>query len=328
MTKAFFAAVLVMATLSPVQQPPTLVIENGTITAKLYLPDAKTGYYRGTRFDWAGVVDSLTVDGHEYFGQWFEKYDPTLHDAIPGPVEEFLTGMSSPGYEDTEVGGAFMRIGVGMLRKPAEKAFQRFATYEIVDHGTWTVERRRDAITFVHVLAGAGFGYEYRKTLRLEKNRLHLEHRLANTGRKPIPTSVYNHNFFTLDRQPTGPDVVVTFPFDVSAARETAPLAVVAGRQIRFSREFQPGETMFTELSGHGTEAADYDFRIEHRRTGAGVRITSDRPIQRLVFWAHPRTVCPEPYIDVSAGVGQASTWQTTYEFYSTRSAPAGNGGR
>ena len=32
-----------------------------------------------------------------------------------------------------------------------------------------------------------------------------LEHRLKNTGRKPIATSVYNHNFFTLDRQPTGP---------------------------------------------------------------------------------------------------------------------------
>ena len=62
-----------------------------------------------------------------------------------------------------------------------------------------------------------------------------LEHRLKNTGRKPI-ASVYNHNFFTLDRQPTGPDIVVRFPFDLRAARALNGLAEVRGRSSSFSR--------------------------------------------------------------------------------------------
>jgi hypothetical protein len=28
---------------------------------------------------------------HQFVGHWFEHYDPKLHDAIVGPVEEFRT---------------------------------------------------------------------------------------------------------------------------------------------------------------------------------------------------------------------------------------------
>ena len=62
---------------------------------------------------------------------------------------------------------------------------------------------------------------------------------------------------------------------------------------------------MFTELDGFGTTAADYDIRVENRKTRAGVRITADRPIAKFVFWSAPITVCPEPYIDASVAPGQ-----------------------
>ncbi len=79
---------------------PEAGISNGAIDAKLYLPDARQGYYRGTRFDWSGVIYSLRYKGHEYFGPWFEKYAPQTHDAIAGPVEEFLTHDAGLGYAD------------------------------------------------------------------------------------------------------------------------------------------------------------------------------------------------------------------------------------
>ncbi len=70
---------------------------------KLYLPDATSGFYRGTRFDWSGVVGDLQYAGHSYYGPWFTQTDPTVPDfvyrgaeivagpcsAITGPVEEF-----------------------------------------------------------------------------------------------------------------------------------------------------------------------------------------------------------------------------------------------
>jgi len=68
---------------------PQTEISNGLIHAKIYLPDLHEGYYRGSRFDWSGNIASLDYNGHNYFGQWFSKYDPEIHDAIMGPVEEF-----------------------------------------------------------------------------------------------------------------------------------------------------------------------------------------------------------------------------------------------
>jgi hypothetical protein len=301
---------------------PTATIGNGRLRATITLPDPKTGYYRGTRFDWSGSITSLTFQGHEYFGQWFERYEPTIHDAITGPVEEFLTGDSAPGYAEAPVGGTFVRIGVGVLRKPAEPSFQRFGRYEIVDHGRWTTTPGPDRVEFVHELTeAAGYAYRYRKVLRLEGDSLILEHELTNTGTRPLPTSVYNHNFFTLDRRTTGPDIVVRFPFAPKAARPLNGLAEIRGREIVFLRELQPKENAFSELEGFGSTAADAGFEMENRATGAGVRVTGDRPLVKLLFWSAVKTVCPEPYVDVSVEPGRTSTWRTTYTFYEAAKA-------
>jgi hypothetical protein len=318
------ALVMLSQPLAP--QFPQAELSNASIRATIYLPDAQSGYYRGTRFDWSGVVASLKWNGHEYFGPWFERHDPKIHDAITGPVEEFLTGESGLGYEEAKEGERFVRIGVGAVRKPVEKAYRRFETYEILDPGKWTVNKGESSIEFVHELGDTnGYAYVYRKTLRLAGDSLILEHSLRNTGRKAIATSVYNHNFFTLDRQPTGPDIVVRFPFVPRAARPLNDLAETRGNDIRFLKDFAKGQTVFTEVEGFGATATDYDFRMENRKTGAGVRITGDRPLLKVYFWSAALTVCPEPYIDVSVEPGKESTWRTTYQFYQ---AAAGEGGK
>jgi hypothetical protein len=318
-----FTAMLlaILQTSAPVPPAPSATIANAQLRATIYLPDAKAGYYRGARFDWSGQVSSLTWNGHEYFGQWFAHYDPTLHDAIQGPVEEFLTGDSALGYAEAAPGGTFVRIGIGVLRKPAgEASLQRFGRYEIVDHGRWTTTPGADRIEFVHELKeAAGYAYRYRKVLRLEGDSLILEHELTNAGTKPITTSVYNHNFFTLDRKNTGPDVVVRFPFAPKAARPLNDLAEIRGREIAFLRELQPKENVFSELEGFGPTAADAGFEMENRATGAGVRVAGDRPLQKLLFWSAVKTVCPEPYVDVSVAVGATTTWRTTYTFYAAK---------
>jgi hypothetical protein len=188
---------------------PEAHISNGIVTAELLLPDAERGYYRGTRFDWSGQIQSLRANDHEYFGQWFEKYDPKLHDAIMGPVEEYLTNDSGLGYNEAPAGGEFIRIGVGALKKPDEKRFERFKTYDIIDHGKWTVKNGKDWIEFTQDLSEHnGYAYKYTKRIVLTKGKpeMVIQHALKNTGKKTINTTQYNHNFFVLDGQPTGPD--------------------------------------------------------------------------------------------------------------------------
>jgi hypothetical protein len=299
--------------------PPEATITNGSIEAKLYLPDVSDGYYRGTRFDWSGVIRSLRYQGHEYFGQWFDKYDPKIHDAIMGPVEEFRTHDAGLGYDEVKPGESFIRIGVGVVRKPEEAAYQPFRTYEILDSGRWSVRQGKDWIEFTHELTSeTGYAYVYRKTMRLAKDKpvLVIEHTLRNTGRRAIETAQYNHNFFVMDGQPTGPDSVVRFAFDARAVKDLQGLAEVRGGQLVYRSELAKGQSVFTQLEGFGSTARDYDIRLENRKAGMGVRITGDRPIAKFVYWSIRTTFCPEPYINLRVEPASETAWKIEYEFY------------
>jgi len=321
----FFCLALIVVFNNVAAEPPQTQISSASVRATVYLPDPKDGYYRATRFDWSGVIAGLEWNGHKYFGQWFDRYDPKIHDAIMGPVEEFLTNGAGLGYDEAKAGESFVKIGVGVVRKPDERTFRQFNTYEILDNGKWTVNHGPDWIEFTQEISGPqGYAYVYRKTLRLAKNKpeLAIEHSLKNTGRKVIETSVYEHDFFMLDGQPTSPDFVLTFPFQLKAVSDLKGLAETRGKEFAYLRELQTGQTAMTELQGYGAGSGDYDIRVENRKTGAGVHQTSDRPMSKLVLWSIRTTVCPEAYISLRIEPGRESAWRIAYEFYTA--APAG----
>src|SRR5664279_4500556 len=184
MRRAILIAITLALSTLTAADPPQAEIANGTVKAKLYLPDATNGYYRATRFDWSGVVASLEYQGHNYFGVWFPRYDPKGNDSITGPVEEYRTGDSALGYADAKVGETFIRIGVGLVKKPEEPKYNQFKTYEIVDNGKWTVKTAGDSVEFTQEVTDAvsGYAYLYKKTVRLAKGapRMTIEHSLKN----------------------------------------------------------------------------------------------------------------------------------------------------
>jgi len=106
----------------PAADSPKAEIANGQIRVRLYLPDARNGYYRATRFDWSGVIAGLEYKGHNYYGPWFDRVDPKVYDfryegaeivaspcsGITGPVEEFQTHGNALGWDEAKVGGTFI----------------------------------------------------------------------------------------------------------------------------------------------------------------------------------------------------------------------------
>ena len=295
---------------------PQTEISNGLIHAKLYLPHYLKGYYQGTRFDWSGNMPSLKYEGHEYFGQWFTKYSPEIHDVIMGPVEEF-TPLDYPG---TKPGDSFLKIGVGVLTKPDDKPYTFSRLYPVVNRGKWKVEKQSEMVRFIHELNSAQYSYKYEKSIQLveDKPEMVLTHTLRNTGNCTIETSVYDHNFFVIDKQPIGPGFVVTFPFNLKGTGQgIGELADIEGNKIIFLRNLKEGETVFcSSLEGFTTDAKDYDIKIENKTTGAGVRITCDHPFLKLAFWCCTTTLCPEPYIKIKVDPGKEFSWKILYEFY------------
>jgi 6-phosphogluconolactonase len=304
--------------------PPQIEISDKTIHAKIYLPDAHQGYYQATRFDWSGVIASLEANGHSYFGKWFDaadqrSHDPKINDAITGPVEEF----QALGYNESKPGETFVKIGVGSLRKPNEPAYRQFATYEIADPGRWTIRKGASWIEFTQQLSDAdGYSYIYRKRLSLDGDKLILEHHLKNIGKKTIATSVYEHDFYMLDGQPSGPDTAVKFAFTPRADNPLKGLAEIHGKEIDYPHELATGQTVLTPIEGFSPGTTDYDIRVENQHTGAAVRQTADHPIAKMVLWSIRSTVCPEAYIDLKVAPGHEEEWQITWEFYTIPPAP------
>ncbi len=299
---------------------PQVSLNNGTIRATVYLPDAEHGYYRGSRFDWSGVIAGLEYAGHSYFGVWFPRYDATLHDSITGPVEEFRTDDSALGYAEAAPGDFFIKIGVGILRKPDNEPYSFARNYQIVNNGKWIVRPGDDRVEFEQDLEGTnGYAYQYSKTVRLARNKpeLILEHTLKNTGKRTIETEVYNHDFYVIDGQPTGPDFTVRFPFQVRATGDLKGAAAVRGNELIFKRELRSGhDSASSFLVGYGREAKDNDIQVENRKTGAGVREVGDQPVAKINFWSVRTTLCPEVYSAFRIEPGKKAKWRITYQFY------------
>lgn len=319
MKKVFFLLSGLTIAAMPLMKFPQTEISNGLIQAKIYLPDAKEGYYQGTRFDWSGNMPSLKFAGHEYFGQWFTTYSPEIHDVIMGPVEEF-TPLD---YDQTKAGQSFMKIGVGILTKPDDKPYAFATNYPVIDRGKWKVNARADQVLFTHELKDNVYSYNYEKSVQLIKDKpeLVLIHKIKNTGSRTIEASVYDHNFFVIDNQPVGPGYSITVPWDIKGTGQgIGVLAEIKGNQILFLRNVNNGENVFcSPLEGFGTTPKDYDFRIENKTVGAGVRITCDQPIQKLNFWCCYTTLCPEPYIKIKVEPGKEFSWTIHYEFYTLK---------
>jgi hypothetical protein len=313
---------------------PSAEISNGQIQVKLYLPNAKLGYYRGTRFDWSGEIISLKYHGHEYYGPWFNSVDPKVHDyrfagpeiiaspcsAASGPVEEFQTNGTALGFDEAKVGGTFIKIGVGVLRKDSPH-YDYVKQYEIVDPGKWTVKRSHDSVEFTQELTdpSSGYGYLYTKTVRLVEGKpeMVLEHTLKNTGRRAIRSRVYDHNFLVLDHQPPGPDFKIELPFKIQPIQNPNPeLAEIRGNQVVYLRALKDEEVEQIPMSGFSDSPKDNQFRIENRKVGAGMLITGNRPLVHLNLWSIRAVLAMEPFIEMNIEPGKEFTWKITYHYY------------
>lgn len=301
---------------------PYAEISNDLVRMKLYLPDPENGYYRATRFEWSGIIASLEYDGHQYFGEWKNVHDPFFHEDLSGPVE----GAINPGlgYTEAQTGGKFIRIGVGVLEKPEEEEYIWNKTYNILDHGKWKVDKGNDWIEFIHEInSDIGYCYIYTKRIDLKKDKpgFTITHILKNTGIKKIGTDQFNHNFFVIDGQTTGPDFTVTFPFKVSSPDDLKDLINIKNNKLLFRRELHQ-ESIWLLIEGYKSNPKHHNVIIRNNKTGAGIKFSVDKPLHRLAFWATTTTLCPENFIFISLDPGKEERWVSDYTLLSFKNIP------
>ncbi len=310
---------------------PEAQIQNKKLKLKVYLPDAKAGFYTATRFDWSGVIADLEFSGHHLYRPWFVGVDAAVRDvsytadgivvgpntAMVGPVEEFQKPL---GYEAAKAGETFLKVGVGILRKPDDAAYFFGKHFDLVDGGKWTTRKTATAITFEQVLGGAGsdYGYVYTKTIRLvgDNAQMVVEHHLKNTGNLPIETPLYDHNFLTVDGGGVGSNYSITLPYEIKPTREpNAKFVQIDGKKARYIAELQGEDRVAFGLQGFSDSATDYNFFIENHAAKVGVRMEGDQPLANASVWSLRNILAVEPFITISAAPGKEFSWTYTYTY-------------
>jgi hypothetical protein len=318
MKKSLLLLIIILNLFSAYAQTdvPQAKISNGVIKSLLFLPDKTVGYYRGTRFDWSGIIATLEFEGHNFYGQWFEKYNPETHDAVLGPVEEF----GAVGYNEAKPGGTFLKIGVGILTRPDDKPYNSFRLYPIVNGGTWKIKKYPDGIKYTNTVKDPRYGYVYEKRIMMTpgKPEIIISHTLRNNGKLPLETTVYDHNFPVIDNQPAGPGYKISFPFKPSGSGQGVGEVIdFKDNSLIYLRDQKMTDRVYCgDIQGYSNDSKDYDIRIENNIAGAGIRIRSDRPFYKLVYWSSTTTVCPEPYLKVTAKPGEEFKWELKFEYY------------
>ena len=295
-------------------QFPHASISNDQVKMKIYLPDQENGFYRATRFDWSGVISSVQYKDHEYFDYWKKTHDPTIHEDLTGPVEGFIEpGL---GYAEAKPGEGFIRIGVGIIQKRDETEYVWNSTYEILDHGSWQVDHGQDWISFTHTVnSDFGYGYVYTKTIQLKDEGFLINHKLLNTGDKAIETDQFNHNFFMIDGERSGPAFKISFPYDLSTENDLKGYLKIDQKDITFIKELV-NDNVFLNLHGYSSDVEDHQVTVLNQKSGAGVSFKVDRPLLRMAFWTCDTTLSPENFIQISVAPGIEEEWTSDYSLF------------
>ena len=298
---------------------PYIILTNGQVSCSVFLPDREQGFYRSTRWEWSGIIWQLTYRGHTYFAErtTCTPHNPLDNEHGMSTAEEF--GIEKPlRYDEAKPGETFMKIGVGLLEKPANNPRYRFnGNYRLVEPGTWSTDYGDTLVEFVHILHDRyGYSYTYRKRMELLPGEpvLVIRDTLENTGMCQIETDQYNHNFFSIDGIHIGPDYHIDLFFPATLSNDLSPKAGIRDNSLRFIEKVE--KPLFTSILGFGATPEHNHVVIMNTSTDAGVDIRGDYSLSKLNFWTDGQVLCPEMFVKIDIAPGEVLSWSRTYTFF------------
>jgi len=316
------------------REAPAVTLTCGALRARVLIPDSRRGFYRGTRFDWAGMISSLTLGEQQFYGAWFETIAQKVRDfqygsnnvivagpnsAAVGPAEEF-DWRDPPGFAQARAGDLFLKIGVGGLVKPDGGPYSNARDFRIAEPGRRDVDCTRSSVTFRHSVGDiGGYAYEYQKRVLLSSTgpALHIVHALCNTGSRSITTQVYNHNFLTFGGTGLSRGASITFPFPITVTPPLpGPAVPMKGNQIVLFPALKKRDSVAALINGFDGRRQHHRFVVEDLRSSASAEIIGDQPLTRLGLWSIRSVLAVEPFIQLTVRPGESVGWTQTTKFF------------
>lgn len=271
--------------------------------------------YNLPRFDWTGKIVTVQYQGKHVTGT---ELADAAEDTFCGKGFYNEFGINAPvGFDETEAGGWFHKIGVGLLRKE-EGPYDFSKAYEIQPL-EFEVATGADKLRIKCQAPDLnGYSYFLEKEIALLENGFQINYYLENTGKRTITTNEYNHNFLAIDRALIGRDYVLKFPFQIQPALfgETVnpeKMVDIGRREVTFRGNPQE-PFFFSNLSGG--ETVDAQWALKNTKSKIGISETGNFRTHSVNLWGWGHVVSPELFFHIMIQPGQSEKWSRTYHVY------------
>lgn len=285
-------------------------LENDRLKVEIQEPGS---FYKGPRFDWTGFITQITLDGDINYCVP-ERLEEEKGTGGFGLCNEF--GIDLPiGYDEIEVDELFPKVGVGLLKKDQDDAYDFFRNYEVLPLEV-KVSQIDNSITFETTnYSPMGYGYHLFKEVAIVDNQLIINYTLKNVGKYPIHTNEYSHNFIGINNQLIGEDYHLKMP---RMKNMDVELGSISRSGDRLTWPATPDGDFYAHIDWDMTKGT-YNWDLFHDKIGAGIRERSEFQTAKVALWGTSHVVCPEVFIDIKINPNEIKSWKRVYEFYQNK---------
>lgn len=289
---------------------------------RLLVEIAKPGtMYAGSRFDWTGFITQVRLDDRHSFGA-YESTVPGEGSGGVGFCNEF--GLDHPiGYDEAYVGEGYLRVGIGTVLKYDDRPGDRvqMLSLKIAERAEISCEHTESEAFFRAKNPEInGYRCELEKRISLSGNCVRIDYSLKNTGKKPIHTEEYMHNFMCFDERYIGPDYRITIPVEPSeemlaASRRIQPELMIGKDSLSFSHVFE-GKAFFLKGAAKASKR-EYSWKIHEKTSGCSVCEIDSFDPYCLAIWGTKYVIAPEAFVMIDLLPYEECGWSRTLRFES-----------
>ncbi len=270
------------------------------------------------RFDQTGKIVKVKYQNISLSG--VEKTDgEDEHRFGRGFYNEF--GIDTPlGFTETNIGGWFHKIGVGLLKK--EDVRYSFIQNYMVKSPEYTIITKPNKIEII-CKSQLIFGYSYllRKEIELFESGFKIKYFLQNTGDKVIVTDEYVHNFLAINKDLIGNDYLLKFPFQLKSAlfEDTVnpeKKVEIGEKEITFNST-PNAQFFFSNLTGG--ETVDAKWELINLKNKIGISETGSFQTNKVNLWGWKHVISPELFYNIFIQSGQSTNWTRIYNVFKVK---------
>ena len=285
------------------------ILKNKDLEIKIDFPLEN---YNFSRFDWTGKIVEVRFQ-NTLFSSVEETNAHNENQIGKGFYNEF--GIDSAlGFEETEIGDWFHKIGVGLLKKE-DNQYLFSKAYQIRPAEFKTSTEPNKIILECKSERINAYSYILRKEIELHESSFMIKYYLENTGEKEINTHEYVHNFTAINRS-IGEDYVLNFKFDIKPdlfGERVNPEGIVEIGQNEIKFKCAPKEQFFfSNLTGG--QIVDAGWELLHIKRKMGIREKGDFQTNKVNLWGWKHVISPELFFEIKIKPGESTEWSRTYE--------------